>query len=67
MARKVGGPLTESDYQKINQALMGLEGVHQEIQMALQAGMECSAEDQLCRDLMKRLQDIKAVYFPMHP
>lgn len=67
MARKVGGPLTEGDYQKINAALQGLENVYQEIQLAAQAGLECSAEDQLCRDLQKRLSDIKAVYFPMHP
>lgn len=67
MARQISGPLTESDYNKINTALQGLENTRHEIGMALQAGLDCAQEDQLCQDLQKRLNQIKAVYFPMHP
>jgi hypothetical protein len=67
MARPVSGPLTESDYNKLNQSLQGLENERQQIGMALQAGLDCAQEDQLCQDLQRRLNQIKAVYFPMHP
>jgi hypothetical protein len=67
MARPVSGPLTESDYGKLNQALQGLENERTQIGMALQAGLDCAQEDQLCQDLHRRLNQIKAVYFPMHP
>jgi hypothetical protein len=67
MARPVSGPLTETDYQKLNAALHGLENEKQQIGMALQAGLDCAQEDQLCEDLRKRLAQIKATYFPMHP
>jgi hypothetical protein len=67
MARTVSGPLTEADYTKINAALQGLENEKQQIGMALQAGLDCAQEDQLCEDLRKRLHQVKSVYFPMHP
>jgi hypothetical protein len=67
MARAVSGPLTEADYAKINSALQGLENEKQQIGMALQAGLDCAQEHQLCEDLHKRLNQIKSVYFPMHP
>lgn len=67
MARQISGPLTESDYNKINTALQGLENTQQEIGMAMQAGLDCAQEDQLCKDLMRRLNQIKGIYFPMHP
>lgn len=67
MARKVNGPLTQADYERINSSLQGLEGVHQEIQMALQAGLQCQPEDQLCQDLKRRFNQIKGVYFPEMP
>lgn len=67
MPRRVSGPLTEADYNKINEALQGLENTHQEVQMALAAGLQCQPEDQLCQDLKVRLQQIKGVYFPNMP
>lgn len=67
MARQISGPLTENDYNKINAALQGLENEKHSIGMALQAGLDCAQEDQLCQDLHKRLAQIKSVYFPMHP
>lgn len=67
MPRAVGGPLSESDYQKLNQTLAGLENTRHEIQMALQAGLDCAQTDALCQDLQKRLNQIKGIYFPQHP
>jgi hypothetical protein len=67
MPRKVGGPLTESDLKKVNDALQGLENTHVDIQRAVSAGMDCAAEDALCKDLKARLNQLKAVYFPGHP
>lgn len=67
MARAVTGPLSEADYQKINQHLAGLENTMHEIGMAQQAGLDCAQEHQLCDDLRARLAKIKAVYFPHHP
>jgi hypothetical protein len=67
MPRKVGGPLTESDLRKINEQLQALENTHGDVQRAIGAGMDCAAEDALCKDLKARLNQIKATYFPGHP
>lgn len=67
MARQLSGPLSDADYQKINAALHGLGNTIQEIGMAQRAGLDCAQEDQLCKDLERRLNQIKAVYFPNHP
>lgn len=67
MARRSAGPLTEADLNRVNEALRGLENVHREVEMALSAGLQCQPEDALCRDLEQRLNQIKTVYFPMHP
>jgi hypothetical protein len=67
MPRKVSGPLTEADLRKINESLQGLENTHTDIQRAVAAGMDCNAEDALCKDLKARLNQVKAIYFPGHP
>jgi len=67
MARRAAGPLTEADYKRINETLQGLENVIGDTERAVTAGLECSAEDALCKDLKSRLNKIKSVYFPGHP
>jgi hypothetical protein len=67
MARSISGPLSEADYKKINDQLMALGNTRTEIGQAMQAGLDCAQEDQLCQDLQRRLQQIKGVYFPNHP
>lgn len=67
MARSSQGPLTDADYDKLNKALMALEATHAEVATALSAGLDCAAEDQMCRDYKDRLSRIKAAYFPERP
>lgn len=67
MPRSMRGPLTDADYEKLNKALATLEGTHAEAATALQAGLDCAAEDQMCNDLKQRLYNIKRAYFPERP
>lgn len=60
-------PLTDNDLKRINKALTDLANVHMEIQRAHQAGFDCAAEDQQCKQLMANLAKVKQAYFPESP
>jgi hypothetical protein len=67
MPRSSQGPLSDADYEKLNRALQSLDSTHHEVATALAAGLDCAAEDQMCKDYKARLGQIKAAYFPERP
>jgi hypothetical protein len=60
-------PLSDRDYEAINNALANLAQTGRAIQLALQAGIACDQEDEYCKATQAKLEALKKVYFPGRP
>jgi hypothetical protein len=61
------GPLTDKDYEAINKQLNDLADAQLAIVKAAQAGCDVSDHKGHCDFLQKKLESIKAIYFPQRP
>jgi hypothetical protein len=61
------GPLTDKQYEQINQQMLNLARLQQDIDQAKTAGIQCDEHDQNCQYLQGRLSQIKKAYFPNRP
>ena len=60
-------PLTDSDYETINQQLRDAAALREDLAKAKQAGLDCGEHDQICQLATQRLEQLKRVYFPDRP
>lgn len=60
-------PLAQRDYARLNDALASLAKARRKIDLAKQAGIDCSQREAECDYLQDRIEKAKAVYFPHKP
>jgi hypothetical protein len=57
-------PLSQPQYQAINQSLRMLSQIREQIQRAQAARVPCDQQNELCNFLTERLNALKSTYFP---
>lgn len=60
-------PLTQEQYDLMNQTLRDLNALQLDLQRAIRAGIDCKQRLQICNDIVGDLNGIKTEYFPGQP